>query len=182
MNKKINDKFIQYCYKNGVELGEGILFAIAVTLQEQGTLAALYNTMGGKKYREMELNFTHYDRETQTYTLRVPVFGENEYNTAIFSKFLEKLSFKGLSSNGIKNNETSFDIFKEKKKLLEPAFFDLMRNINNLDIDKLVSVVINYYTKTEFKTILHKYLENGAESDYKSLDDDKPTEPKFKMR
>lgn len=160
-----NPKFLQYCRTKGLDTGIVKLIQFSLLEGNEDALETLLNTMNGSEF-EVLTRITLGRVEDDSYKIRkgVPsIFDVGSKSN--YEEFIEKLVKAGLNSNGIVGNEAGYTVFTEGK-LTKDAFMELEKRIPDMSIDRLVAVVINYYTITEYKTGLHKYLSESARLAY----------------
>lgn len=164
---EINKKFLDMLTKNSIDKDVGILYGLAVHFNEKyGTLNAAYNLIGSKHFKGLELNLTNYNREDKTYNLKESIFSNVVIRPGLFTEFKTKLK---LESHGVEANRVSYVVITYGKDT-EDAFNELVNEIPDIEIDKLVKIITRYYTmSTNWTMKLPKYLKDCAEPDYRNF-------------
>jgi hypothetical protein len=115
----------------------------------------------------LRINLTDRDFETNTFKLKYPLYVNDTANN--FDKLLVSLKQLGFTSTGHPNNQLGYSVI-DKTESTRLAFERFYKP--DIDFDKLVKAVVNYYAKTTMPKKLENFFDGIAEMEYDSTTDE----------
>jgi hypothetical protein len=163
----LNPKILEVIKANGLNERDSILFCTLWWFKKYYPNAdsLLFQTLkDGKKVinldNEEDYRINFLKLEEGQLVLKYPLFVKEAGNN--FDEFAKKLAAtQVINSNGHINNRQDYQVYSLDKETRE-AFSKLPE----LDLDKVVKVVIKHYETTKPAKKLSKYLEGGLMADY----------------
>lgn len=159
----LNPELLVQIEKDGLNKTEALLFCFALEYNLDMSIlqSKIMNEENEMFYR---INLTDRDIESNNYKLKIPLFLSEDYSEN-FRWFIKELKSKGFTSNGHPNNQVKYSVIdtSESTKQAFNRFY-----YSEIDLNKLVNCVVDYYSRTEMPVKLAKFFDTLASIEYDS--------------
>lgn len=162
MEIKLSKALTEHCVQLGLEIPPVFMFLTAVENQivdywhEHLDLA---KRSLQEEYFRINLGlWVEWDLDDEKWIILQNWKEDNNINT--FEEFKKNLKEKGLTETGFVKNPMDYAIWNEKDVKLE------FEKLGQLNINKAVKVIIDYYKEGSYKMKLNKYLANSFQFSY----------------
>jgi hypothetical protein len=115
----------------------------------------------------LRINLTDRDFETNTLKLKIPLYISEHSDK--FEMLIKKLKEFGFTSTGHPNNQLAYSVI-DKTEATKLAFERFYKP--DIDFDKLVKSIVNYYSRTAMPKKLENFFDGIAEMEYDNFTDE----------
>lgn len=149
------------------ELNKTVALVYCFCLENRLPIEDIVSIINEDNEAFLRINLTDRDYETNTYKLKYPLYvNDNEDD---FNKLVKKLKELGFTSTGHPNNQLGYSVIDkaDSTKLAFERFYK-----PDINFDKLVKAIVNYYAKTTMPKKLENFFDSIAEMEYDATTDE----------
>lgn len=161
----LNPKLLKQIEEDGLNKTVALVYCFCIEYKlPKEDIACIIND-DNESY--LRINLTDRDFETNTLKLKIPLFVNED--SEVFDKLIKKLKEFGFTSTGHPNNQLGYSVI-DKTESTRLAFERFYKP--DIDFDKLVKAIVNYYAKTTMPKKLENFFDGIAEMEYDSTTDE----------